>query len=86
MGAVGRSRVGGVGGVEIGVLGSGVEVPDCDTNSASPRPPTFSKLPTPTPFYMFRIKSSLRQIVLASSRLRVKSLASSLFASNCHVP
>ena len=59
---VGEVRVGGVGGVGFGV-------PNRDTKPL--RPPPFSKLPTPTSLHTFRVKSSLRQIVLASSRLRV---------------
>ena len=33
-------------------------------------PPTFSKLPTSTPFHTICVKSSSRQVVFASSRSR----------------
>ena len=56
-----RVRVGGVGVAWVVVL-------DCDTNPNRSTP--LSKLPTPTPLHTFCVKSALRQIVFASSRLR----------------
>ena len=56
---------------KLGGLDRGGGVPDHDTNPP-PRPPPFSKLPTPTSLHPFRVKSPLRQIVLVSRRLRVK--------------
>ena len=61
--------------------GRGIGVPDRDANPP-PRSPSFSKLPTPTSLHTLRVKSSLCQIVLTSNRLCVRSLTSSLFASN----
>ena len=43
-----------------GGLGSRIMIP-------TPRSLPFSKLPTPTPLHTFRVKSSLHQIVFASS-------------------
>ena len=54
--------------------------------SHQPLNPLFSKLPTPTPLHTFRVKSSLHQIALASSRLCVKLVCIKSSASYCHVP
>ena len=67
VGGVGVGRLGpgelGLGSEESG-LGSRIVTP------TPPRPPPFSKLPTPTSFHTFCVKSSLRQMILASSRSR----------------
>ena len=75
-----------VGGVEVRVGKVGVGVSDRDITPAFLRPPPFSKLPTPTSLHTYGVKSSLRQIVLASSRLRIKFVRVKSSASNFPAP
>ena len=74
VGGGGRIRGVGVGGVGVGEMGS--------RNVTLP-PPTPTVFPAANPYSTSHVS---HQIVLASSRLCIKSLASSLFALNCHVP